>query len=184
MPKTPNDRKMKELILYIAQKSENDSAFGAVKLNKLLFYSDFLAFQNFGKSITGHEYQKLKHGPAPRRLLPIQNALENEGSIRIIPTEFHGKIQNRCVATREADMSEFDSEEIALVDQIIAELSEKNAACVSDQSHKFVGWKLAEEGETIPYEVALVGWRGPTTNEIEFGKALAGRAAKCLKDEA
>jgi uncharacterized phage-associated protein len=183
MPERPNDRKMKELILYLAQKSECDAAFGAVKLNKLLFFADFLAFQNFGKSITGHEYQKLKHGPAPRRLLPIQNALENDGSIRIVPTEYHGKTQNRCVAVRDPVMSDFDSEEIALVDQIIAEFSEKNAAFVSDLSHRFAGWKLAEECETIPYVVALVGCRGPTTGEIEAGKALADRAAKCLLED-
>jgi hypothetical protein len=30
-----------------------------VKLNKLLFFSDFTAYLLFGESITGQEYQKL-----------------------------------------------------------------------------------------------------------------------------
>ncbi len=33
----PNDQKLKELILYKADKSEMDLKFGAIKLNKILF---------------------------------------------------------------------------------------------------------------------------------------------------
>ena len=36
-----NERKFRELILNISEQSEGDSTFGAVKLNKLLFYIDF-----------------------------------------------------------------------------------------------------------------------------------------------
>jgi hypothetical protein len=38
-----DDRKMKELILYLASKSEDDPRFSSTKLNKLLFYCDFEA---------------------------------------------------------------------------------------------------------------------------------------------
>ena len=34
--------KFRELILYIAQESEGDPNFGATKLNKILFFCDFL----------------------------------------------------------------------------------------------------------------------------------------------
>lgn len=29
-------------------------------------------------------------------------------------------------------------------------------------SHPFLGWKLAEDGETIPYETALIAFEPPT----------------------
>jgi hypothetical protein len=45
-------KKLQELILYVAKMSEGDPAFGAIKLNKLLFYSDFRAFLDARKSIT------------------------------------------------------------------------------------------------------------------------------------
>jgi hypothetical protein len=57
--------------LLIATRSEGDEPFGAVKLNKLLFYADFFAYVKFGECITGQEYQKLAQGPAPRRMLPV-----------------------------------------------------------------------------------------------------------------
>jgi hypothetical protein len=37
----PDDEKLRELILYVSTLSENDPNFGAAKLNKLLFYTDF-----------------------------------------------------------------------------------------------------------------------------------------------
>ena len=49
-----DDRKMKELILYLAARSEDDPRFSSTKLNKLLFYCDFTAYRQLGRSITGH----------------------------------------------------------------------------------------------------------------------------------
>lgn len=43
-----DDRKMKELILYLASRSEEDPRFSATKLNKLLFYCDFTAYRRLG----------------------------------------------------------------------------------------------------------------------------------------
>jgi len=50
------DKRLRELILLIATRSEGDEPFGAVKLNKLLFYADFFAYVKFGESITGQEW--------------------------------------------------------------------------------------------------------------------------------
>jgi hypothetical protein len=48
-----NDDKLKELVVYLSSLSEGDEYWGAVKLNKLLFYIDFVASRRFGKSVTG-----------------------------------------------------------------------------------------------------------------------------------
>ncbi|HZQ34888.1 MAG TPA: hypothetical protein VFD32_03070 [Dehalococcoidia bacterium] len=48
-----DSRKLGELILYVAEKSSDDPRFGATKLNNILFFSDFLAFGQLGRSITG-----------------------------------------------------------------------------------------------------------------------------------
>ena len=45
--------RFRELILYCALKSETHRFFGATKLNKCLFYADFLAYRALGSSITG-----------------------------------------------------------------------------------------------------------------------------------
>lgn len=177
----PNDKKLKELILYIALRSEGDDFFGATKLNKLLFYSDFLAYLNFGQAITWQEYQKLPLGPAPRRLLPIQREMEAAGDIVIVPREFFGYPQHKIIARRnEADLSIFTPQEIDIVNRLILRYWNKNASEISEESHHFSGWKHAEIGETIPYEVVLVGVRDFTPEEFEYAETLEPIAAGLL----
>lgn len=150
-------RKLKELMLYVADKSTSDPTFGATKLNKILFFSDFLAYVDLGHSITGAEYQKLEHGPAPRQLLPVQNELLDERAAVVTPIAFHVGTQRRLTALRPADLSLFTAGEISLVDEILQQLWGRTAAEVSDLSHEWsLGWQVVRMGETIPYATALV----------------------------
>jgi len=167
-----NKEKMKELVLFISEKSMADAEFGATKLNKLLFYSDFLAYLNLGHPITGMEYMRLDHGPAPRRMLPIEEELWNEGALQIVERKFHGHTQRRPIALRPPNLKLFSPEEISLVEDVIRALRGKTAHDVSELSHKFVGWQVAEEKEVIPYSVARIEVREPTAKESAIAKKL------------
>ncbi|MBK7883907.1 MAG: SocA family protein [Chitinophagaceae bacterium] len=75
--KRPNKEKLANvLIAYITKcKSEfNDR----LKLNKLLFYSDFLSYKLTGFSITGLSYRAIQYGPVPTYYDNIYAYLENE----------------------------------------------------------------------------------------------------------
>ena len=168
-----SDRKLKELILYVALKSQQDPNFGATKLNKILFYADFNAYVRLGKSITGQDYQALAQGPAPRRMLPLCEQMESAKDIALQEAPRASYTQKRTIALRDPDLSHFSAKQIALVDDVILELWLGTAQVVSDLSHEFLGWKLAEEGETIPYDVALLSNQADLTpSEIKKGKAL------------
>lgn len=166
---TTDARKFNELLLYIAEKSETDRRFGATKLNKLLFYADFAYYRYRGKSITGHSYQKLEHGPAPRAFVPVVKQMEEDGECKVVERVHYGRPQKRLVALRRPDLSVFSADEIAFVDALIRDLWPLSAKEVSEKSHEFIGWKLANFGETIPYQATLVGHRQPTPREIEHG---------------
>ena len=151
--------RFRELILYCALKSETHQFFGATKLNKCLFYADFLAYRALGTSITGAEYLALEHGPAPRQFLAEREAMvrDNEIAIQRRPR------QQRGIALREPDLGDFSGAEIAIVDEVIDALRPLDAGDVSDWSHAFLGWKAARaESEAtgrqvaIPYSTALV----------------------------
>jgi len=147
--------KFKELILFICHRSLPDRKFGATKLNKLLFFSDFAAYVKLGRPITGQTYQKLPHGPAPRAIRPVIDEMTQAGDLAQSKHDYHGKPLVRSVALRDADLSGFSAEEIAIVTEMIEEYWDQNATEISLISHEFDGWKLAKEGETIPYQVAL-----------------------------
>jgi hypothetical protein len=173
MPIIPEERKLAELILYISQKCAHDPDFGATKLNKILYFSDFFAFGNWGEPITGAEYQKLRLGPAPRRLIPVRDQLRQDGALAIQPVKLpSGLVQHRTVNLREPDLSEFKASEIALVDHVISQLFGLNAIQTSELSHQYVGWKTTREYETIPYETIFLSDAPPTESDIRRAKEI------------
>ncbi len=170
-----SERKLRELILYISLKSEGDPAFGAVKLNKILFLSDFLAYSQLGRAITGAEYMRLEMGPAPRRLVPLRDDMVACGEVVMVNRALPGlyRAQQRLVALRAPDLSVFGSEEIALVDSVIDAVRPMNGTDLSTVSHEFPGWLAAETGETIPYETALISSEPPTEADIQRTREMA-----------
>jgi hypothetical protein len=161
-------RKFEEMILLVARASEGDLNFGATKLNKILFYADFAAYRKACRSISGQVYQKLEHGPAPRRFLPVVQAMEKTGSCAWAERERNGFRQRRLLALREPDVSVFSAEEVQLIWKTVEDLRDLTGREVSDLSHGFVGWRLVDFGEEIPYGTVFVEEPRPLTAEEEI----------------
>jgi hypothetical protein len=158
-------RKFRELILYVAKQCEADPKCGATKLNKILFYSDFRAYEDLGAAISGEAYQKLENGPAPKRFVPVVRDLEEERACIWADRRYHGKNLRKLIALREPDLSVFKPAEIDLVRDIIEDLWDLNATEVSDLSHRFVGWQAADLKEEIPYNTVFVDDPRPLSAE-------------------
>jgi len=169
-----NEKRLAELILYISQRCATDKKFGFTKLNKILYFSDFIAYGKLGKSITGVEYQRLEHGPAPRRLVPVrERMIENKELVVQSVALLGGKIQHRTVNLREPDLDMFTGSEINIVNQIIEVLADCDAETVSELSHQEVGWKVVKDGETIPYKMVFLSDEPLTEKEIARGQEIA-----------
>ena len=167
-----SQKKFKELLLYITEQSEGDSSYGATKANKLLFFADFLAYLYLGHSITGRIYERMERGPVPIEIYSTREEMAQEDSLFVFERDYFGKRQTRYVARRQPDLSSFTAEEISLVDRLIRENWGKSGKDISDESHRFAGWALAQDREVIPYEAALVTFREPTPAEVEYGHTL------------
>lgn len=170
-----DEEKFTELVLHVATRMADDPAFGATKLNKVLFYADVLHYANFGTPITGAEYQKLTHGPAPRRLLPVLQKLKSRDEAVMQRRGMGSFVQKRLIPLREADLSKFSGTEIAQVEKVIDALSGRSAASVSALTHTMSGWQVADEGETIPYS-AIFLYDGPVTEQDR-------KTARALRDQ-
>ena len=171
VPMPDGDKRLRELIVYIADKCQDDPKFGATKLNKILFYADHLAFARYGQPITGAKYQRLERGPAPVRLRPVQAQMERDGDIVVRKREFRGRAQHRTIATRGADLTIFNGREIALVDEVIGIFWEKTAAEVSDVSHG-ISWLTRYNGDPIPYEAIYLSDEPVTPGDISRTEEL------------
>lgn len=166
------DRKLAELVLYVADRCATDRRFGATKLNKILFFSDFIHYGLHGDSITGAAYQRLDFGPAPRRLLPVRDELIDERHLAIDHSDYFGRPQKRPVALRDADLSDFSGREIDTVNKVIKMFETADATAISEASHRLAGWQIAENGDTIPYESVFVSERELSDAERAYAETL------------
>ena len=175
-----DNRKFRELVLYVAEESEEDPRFGATKLNKILYFSDFKAFGMLGESITGATYRRMDRGPVPSDLLRTLHAMEAEGEIERIERRYFNRPQKVIRPLRRSEASEIlDPAELAIVDAVLADLREFNALEVSALSHLDAGWRLARDREEIPYETVYISDRRPTPSELSaWEQALAERRGR------
>jgi len=156
MSETSLDRtKFAELVLYAAYRCTDDPEFGAIKMAKILWRSDTIFYANYGRSITGAEYQRLEFGPAARAYRPVERELIKANDAAVAVQRIHGYRSTRLVAIREPNLNVFSHEEIAIIDAVIEDVKKKTATQVSDETHGIV-WELSQPGETIPYSAVLV----------------------------
>ncbi len=169
-----SDQRLRELFLYVARKTESDDSTGKTKLYKILFYADFAAYDKFGESISGQDYQRLPKGPAPKRALPVLEEMTRSNVATWAIRDHYGRTQEKLFALREPDLSGFSGEQIAILDEVITRLWGLSATDVSALSHRFIGWQVAREGETIPYSTVALGEPRPLTpSEVDYAQRLA-----------
>lgn len=154
MARTYDPTKLKETILFVAHQCEGDPTFGSVKLNKILWYSDFDAYRKHGEAITAARYQHQPEGPVLLAMPPIKREMQAEGLVREIQGT-QGPTHKRLVALRQPDLSQFSAQEIALVTEYITKFWHVSAKKVSDYSHTTMAWRLTVNGQEIPYAAAF-----------------------------
>jgi len=171
-----DERKFTELLLYVAKRLEDDPEGGAVKVNKALWWAETACVRMYGRPITGAKYQKLKHGPAPRALLPVRNGLIERGEAALAEGWYRGYRQDRLVPKREPDLSVLSKEEIEIADQVIETIRGRTAAELSAESHTEMGWRIVAVGENIPMSTAYLADDVTVTPAMtEHAKRLAER---------
>lgn len=178
MATATTDERFYELILYVADRCAQEKSFGITKLNKILFSADFLHYGMTGESISGQEYQKLKHGPAPRRMLPALRELTQSGEAVVRVDHQLGFPRKRVIALREPDPNAFTGQQVAIIERVLRHFEDMSAIAASKESHEFIGWRAVEYGETIPYEAVFGWWTRPLTErEKKVGRELSRTSA-------
>jgi hypothetical protein len=150
-----NGEKLDDLVVHISRSSRDDLNFDETKLRLLLAFSDFLAYGRRGEPITGTVYVKLPFGPAP------QNS--------------DGETVSFVDALNDAPGDALSPEEIAIADEIVERYRDwTSSALVDEAKREFTGWRLADEGEHIPYgSVFLAADQTPSPAAIELGQRFA-----------
>jgi hypothetical protein len=165
------EERLQELILYIASKCSDDPRFGATKLNKILYFADFLSYMHYGEPITGVEYMRLGQGPVPKRLVPVREKMISRGEIAMAIQSLRIGEQHRIVALRDPNLDLFKPRDIAVIDNVIEQLWGKKAKSVSEMSHG-IAWKIARDKESIPYQSIFLSDDGITKDDVDKAQEL------------
>ena len=153
-----DEAKCRELIIYIAGECSDDQYFGATKLHKILFLADFGAYKDTGCSITGSDYLCMPYGPLADGINNLVSSMSKgrEQSLLVRDVIRAGYRQRYIVPVRAPDISRFTEQELRLVNKAIKRVRNKTAKQVSNLTHHFVGWQLADDGAVIPYETVFL----------------------------
>ena len=150
-----DETRFKELIMLISEMCADDPTYGSIKLNKILYFADFMAYRELGKPITGATYLKLQEGPAPRQFPSARHRLAQEGRLNLeLRPYFNGVLKRPVIVGEGPRAATFDEQEIVIVRSIVEYFWGKSERDVSDFSHQQPGWILAEDRADIPYETA------------------------------
>jgi hypothetical protein len=166
--------RLRQLILFVAERCQADPGFGITKLVEILFRADFESFARYGKPITGTRYRKLQYGPASQAALEVRDEMKSRGEIALVEEGYAPRRRNRVVALKTADLHRFTGTDIALIDGVI-ELSNGRAAPFAGGRSHDRAWRAADYGELIPYEAALLSDEPPTEDDITRAHELSAR---------
>jgi hypothetical protein len=142
--------KLKDVILYACSRCE-PSRLGAVKLHKVLYFSDMLHYANVGAPLTGATYRKRPMGPTCDQLLVTLNELVRDGALKIRDVDYFGYMKKEYIVADRSHGELLSETGRAILDDVMDFVCVNNTAkTISEFSHN-KAWDIADFGDVIPY---------------------------------
>lgn len=151
----PNFDKIALVIDFYSKQFKN---LYKTKLNKLLFYSDFLSYQKTGSSITGLSYRAIPFGPVPADYDKVFLRLTDDGKIEINEIGYENGQYGEVIKAKEniEDKKTEDllnGEEVSVLNEVTKKFKKSSSRDLVKVSHKEQAWlENHEKREKISYQ--------------------------------
>lgn len=146
-------RKLADLVVHVAA-TVGPAHVGQVKLHKVAYFADMLAWLDRRVRVTGATYRKRPHGPTCDALPGVLRELEQAGTIRIGRSDFYGYEKTEIEVLVPRPPTHLNEYELRLVDQVADFVCRQNtASTISELTHEGP-WRLVGYGDEIPYATA------------------------------
>ena len=143
--------RLKNILLFFISKG-NGVFF--TKMNKLLFYADFMAYRVTGKSVSGLAYKAIAHGPVPVRWDRIYSFFD-EIDQEIVQFS-DGREGTKLVSKLSPDMAEFSDDELKILEYVSQRFKNETPTQISETSHEEEAWKKYKDSDKlISFEMAF-----------------------------
>ncbi len=142
--------RLKNIMLFVLEKCGD---VWCTKMNKLLFYMDFLSYRERGMAMTGLTYKAIEFGPVPERwdrvyseFSEIRQELKQAG-------EFVGSVLKSDV---KSDLAMFSDDELKVMEQVCSQFATCSSRDISRLSHEETAWVNHHETRSrIPFDEAF-----------------------------
>ena len=144
----PDFEKFTEMVIYFAEKTTPFKT----KINKLLFYADFLMFKQSCFSISGLKYKAIDMGPVPNNYQSIFEYLTNNNEIEILFTEFPNGYtgeQFKPLKNRNFKAELFSDSELEILDKVATIFKNTSTNEIIELSHLEKAWTMNEKDKNI-----------------------------------
>ncbi len=143
--------RLKNILLYLIEKCNN---VYNTKMNKLLFYTDFLSYKKRGFAMSGLTYRAIQYGPIPEQYSRIYGSFDQIYSdIVEFPSGNPGELLKADISP---DMSKFSEGDINILEQVVAAFKDAKSNEISHISHNEDAWiKYVTQKQIIPFSEAF-----------------------------
>ena len=148
-----NGGKYNNALLYFF-KYCNNQYLGATKLNKLLYYLDFISYRDRKTSVTGDYYIHLDYGPVPDTIDDVLSALKSSDKITVTQIPYKEGKRFEYKALGEPDMNVFDDSEKKLLENICKEFYLWSTDQIVNQTHLEAPWFYSKPYDQVDYKYA------------------------------
>ena len=168
--------RLREMVIYIAERCAEASRFGKIKLNKIIWKADFDAYAARRVPVTGRAYQRLKFGPAPIEMAPLYGEMLQDDLITVSLVDLGDNyVEHRTIPKVRPELKFFSKDDLSYVDRSVNYFWELTGEEASDDSHG-VAWRSRADGDPMPYELALLSDSPPSDEQarrlLEMGEKL------------
>lgn len=134
----PDFEKVSNIVLFFSERTQT----WKTKLNKLLFYCDFLSFKNYGYGISGLDYRAIKLGPVPSKFEKLYQLISEGELVHREYEDFergnYGSYFKPCLTFNE---SLFEEHEIEIMNIVSNKFKYTRPSEIAEISHEEKAWQ-------------------------------------------
>ena len=142
--KVPNLNRFVEMVVFFAERIKPYKT----KMNKLLFYADFLNFKKTCYSISGARYIAIQRGPVPKNFDSLFDYAARNHCIDICYSEFEQGIGAKFLPHEERSFNGalFTEQELEILELVVTHLGKSTTSEVVELSHEENAWSENVKG--------------------------------------
>ena len=144
-----NVDKVSEMVKFFISK---EGWIFPTRLNKEMFYADFLHYKLHGQSISGLQYQAIQFGPVPVHYDTIYDNIDGINKEIVLAHD----MESTRLSCSSYDDSVFSEKELETLNDVLAKTHPMSTQKLIARSHEENAWKNYHEGnQLIPYSEAF-----------------------------